>query len=337
MLIRKQEIFGTPCSRTLVPVIALGLSVTWVAGARSAHAQEFGAPGAAAETFVPPRDHAPTTEEVAKQDLSPVNSIDEAHPGRSIPTPEEALKNPLEMGYLIMDLVSRGEAALQRGDWADAIRYFKAVAKGVPNRAISYMKICRAYRELEQFPEAIEACKAALARGGATVEDHAYFIRLLLAREQPPAGKDLEDLDAVLAHLQKELGTDNAGKVRVAQLRCEVATRLEDEGRLESCSKELSQLAPKDPKTFSYAWALALKQGDFDGAREVMQDAKKAGIPGAAIQAMEDGIASERAKVPAWLRVLSQWQVLAVVALAATLAIVFGLSRKKQTLTRASA
>lgn len=322
-------------SSAMIASLAVGLSLSLVAGASSARAQELAAPTPDAAPFVPPEFHAPTTEEVARQDLSAVNGIDEEHPERSIPAPEDAMKNPLQMGYLVMDLVARGEAAIQRGDHASVVRYFKAVAKAVPDRAISHMKICRAYRELEQFPEAIEACKAGLARGGATADDHAYFVRLLLAREQLPDAEEREDITAVLKHLELELGVERPAKMRVAQLRCEVATRLEDEGGLETCTRELGQLAPKDPQTFSYSWALALKQHDFDRALKIAEDAEKSGIPRAAIQAMEEGVAREASKIPGWLRFLSQWRVPAGVALAATLAVAFALARKKE-LTRAS-
>src|SRR4051812_45708366 len=88
-----------------------------------------------------PVERAPDLEQVKRGDLSAIGAIDEEHPERSVPTPEQALKNPLEMGYLVMDLVARAEAASQRGDHAAAVRYYAAIAKAVPERSVSYTKM----------------------------------------------------------------------------------------------------------------------------------------------------------------------------------------------------
>src|SRR5690349_6017232 len=83
-----------------------------------------------------------------RADLNSKFSIDDAHPERSLPTPEQAMKNPIEMGYLMMDLIARAEAASQRGDHGVAVRYYSAVARAVPDRSISFSKLCTAYEAL---------------------------------------------------------------------------------------------------------------------------------------------------------------------------------------------
>ena len=82
--------------------------------------------------------HEPSKVPGSAADLTAPRTIDENHPERSIPTPEQAMKNPLQMGYLLMDLIARGEAATEIGDHEAAIRYYRAIAKAVPERAVSF-------------------------------------------------------------------------------------------------------------------------------------------------------------------------------------------------------
>ncbi|MFT3922996.1 MAG: tetratricopeptide repeat protein [Myxococcales bacterium] len=274
----------------------------------------------------------PDLEQVKRGDLSPPGAIDEAHPERSVPTPEQALKKPLDMGYLMMDLIARAEAASQRGDHAAAVRYYQAIAKAVPERAVSFSKMCRSYKELGDLEHAIESCKTALGLGGVTADDYAVYVRLMLARDQAPSSAEVQELDAVMAHLDKEMGVELAAKQLVAQLRCELALRLEDEDRLRTCVDTFRKLSPQDPRTFTYAWALALQEREFEKAEQIVRDAKQAGLPTSATKEMEAKLVIERAKVPTWLRFGSDMSLVVGLGTALVLALVFTLIGKRGSL-----
>ncbi|MCL2448970.1 MAG: hypothetical protein FWD17_08495, partial [Polyangiaceae bacterium] len=94
--------------------------------------------------------------------------IDDANPEKSIPTQEMITKDPLEMGYWIMDLVAKGQFASQRGDHAAAVKYFSVLSKAVPNRAVSYEKMCKEYLLLGDKEHGFPACAAAVSLPGAT-------------------------------------------------------------------------------------------------------------------------------------------------------------------------
>jgi hypothetical protein len=91
---------------------------------------------------------AQSADTVVANDLSKRHAIDEHDPEASVPTPEQAMRNPLEMGYLLMDLIARAEAATQRGDHAAAVRYHRAIVKAVPARALAHANLCRAQETL---------------------------------------------------------------------------------------------------------------------------------------------------------------------------------------------
>jgi len=285
------------------------------------------APSAAlAQSVVEPQEPAPQRLDLAtvqKGDLTAAGTIDEEHPERSVPTPEQALRRPLEMGYLMMDLIARAEAASQRGDHAGAVKYYQAIAKAVPERAVAWSKICRAYKELGEIDLALDACKQALGRGGVTAEDHAMYVRLRLARAQRPSDAEIEELDAVVTHLEQELGVELPAKTTIAQLRCEIGLRLEDAARLRGCVEVFRALLPHDPRTYTYAWALAVEEHDFARAEQIVEDAKQAGLPRSATQEMETRLESERAKAPFWFRLSADWSLVLGAATALLLALTF--------------
>ena len=69
------------------------------------------------------------------------------------------------------ELIARAEAASQRGDHAAAVRYYRAVASAVPERAVAFSKLCKAHEALGEVQEAIRSCRKALGKGGAELEE----------------------------------------------------------------------------------------------------------------------------------------------------------------------
>jgi tetratricopeptide (TPR) repeat protein len=277
----------------------------------------------------------PTADQVAAGDLATRFKVDEANPEGSVPSPEQALKSPLEMGYLMMDLIARAEAATQRGDHAAAIRYYKAVAKAVPDRAVSFAKLCRAHKELGQLDMAIEACRTALGKGGAHSEDHALFVRLLLRQPGELSAAHVADADAVIEHVHKEVAP-NAGGVRLStQLACELGARVEDEQRLAKCVSELSEVAPSDARTLTFRFALAMLRQDLGEADRVVAAARTAGLPQAALSSMVEKLASARTDSSLWRRTLSSWELLSAAAALLALGLVLVLARRRSSLSAA--
>jgi tetratricopeptide (TPR) repeat protein len=276
---------------------------------------------------------APTLEVVKSTDLSSRFKVDEANPEKGLPSAEEAMKNPLEMGYLMMDLIARAEAATQRGDHAATVRYYKAIAKAVPERAVSFSKLCKAYAELGDLDSAIDACRQALGKGGVQVEDHARFVQLMLSRERPLSTEEVADLDAVVKHLKGQLtdGSDSAAKLLPVRLQCDIATKLEDEARLSGCVENLAGLAPKEPLALTYRYALALRQQDFSAADEVVAEATGAGLPEGAIASMRQQLTTAREQSSVFARLgwgAVEWLAAVVLCLALGAAYSFAMRRR---------
>jgi len=235
--------------------------------------------------------------------------IDDADPESSVPSAQEAISRPLHMGYWVMLVSDRAEAAMARGDHAAAVKYFRALAKAVPERSVSFAKICAAYDAMGDWDNAVTNCKTALGKAGVKLDDYVHFVRLVLAKPKALGSAEIADLDASIAHLEVELGKtrpaaaatetgqprDAAGsQLLVQQLRCELGARLEDARRLEACTRALSTLAPDDPRTIAFGWALALAKQDWDEAEQVVGRARRVGLARDAVERMESKLRSAR-------------------------------------------
>jgi tetratricopeptide (TPR) repeat protein len=237
----------------------------------------------------------------AAQSGAPEVAINDADPESSVPSPADAMKNPLAMSELVMELAARAEQAEKKAEFARAALYHRALAKAVPNRATAHARACEAHDKAGQWEKALETCRAALGKEGVTVADSALFVRVMLKSKAPLATAQIEDLDAVIEHLDGQIGTEEAGRLTVADLKCQVAVRLEDAARLGACVKEMQGLAPKAGQTFVYASLLALKQHDWDEARSIIERARKAGLPAPAIRLMEERLSAGQEQGPSGL------------------------------------
>ena len=210
--------------RRLLLLAAAGATL---AGAQAARAQTPANPALDPSSLKPP------------EQLGQI-PIDKLDPQRSIPTPEEASRNPLQFGYLLMDLATQAELAEKRGDFADAVRYYQALARAVPHRSISYGKMCAAHEALGNRDEGLAACRSALGREGVRLEDHHRAVRLLLGGPGPLQAADREDVLAIASHLRRDPATTLAAH----EVQCQLATRIEDAKMLEACVAGLTAAAP---------------------------------------------------------------------------------------------
>jgi hypothetical protein len=209
--------------------------------------------------------------------------IDDANPEKSVPSPEEQNKHPLQFGYFIQDVTSRAEAATAKGNHAAAARYYTALSTAAPMVAIGPRKLCESLEKAGDLTSAVKACRTVLVREGVTAGDFTRFISLVLAQRTPMPDAQKDELDAVLEHMD--------GKVEMGltlpMLRCEVAVRFSDVPRLEQCTGELEKLAPRDPKTVSFQWALAIAKQDRAAALKLIDRAKDAGVKADGLAQME--------------------------------------------------
>jgi hypothetical protein len=229
--------------------------------------------------------------------------VDDDDPENSVPTPAQRDRDPLQFGYHLMDLADKADQATKKKDHRVAAKYWAAVVKAVPDRSTGFSKLCGSYEALGERAKALDTCRAALGRTGVTVADVANFVRLMLAKPTDLDQVDIEEVSRIVEGLKRNPATAVAGN----ELQCEIGVRLEDVPRLEECTRDLESVAPDDPKTLTYQWALAIKRGDLEKARNWVGRAKRTAMAEAGILRMEQ--ATLDAERP-WRRTRRHWRVL---------------------------
>lgn len=215
--------------------------------------------------------------------LSTRFKVDDANPEDSIPNSKDRDRNPLEFGYLLQDLLERAEQARKDRDFPAVIRYYRAVAKAVPENAKGWSKLCEAYEIVNDRERAIRACRYAIDRPAAELQDFTRYIHLIIGRPGDLDNSARTELAKVLEHLD----TQPDVKVAANHLRCEVAIKLEDAVQLEACTKALAAVAPDDPKTVVFQWTLAMMTGKTEQAKELLVRARAVGVAHDGIERME--------------------------------------------------
>jgi len=234
---------------------------------------------AAAPAALAPDDDGPP----ASGQLSTKFKIDPANPEASIPSPHDRDRNPLEFGYLLQDLLERAEEARKAKDWSAVIRYYRAVAKAVPDNAKGWSKLCEAYEIANDRERAIIACRYAIDRPAAELQDYVRYVHLILLRPAPLSAEARQELAQVLDHLD----TQPEVKAAASHLRCEVAVKLADVAQLQTCTQSLAALAPDDPKTVVFQWTLATMKGEKQRAQELLVRARAVGVAQEGVARME--------------------------------------------------
>lgn len=298
----------------------LSTLVTLASGAWVSHAQEQTQPGG-------PSVGLPGTSTFAIRDSDPVSSV---------PTAEQAQQKPLEMGYFLMELSDRAQAAQARGEHKQAAQYFRAMAKAVPDRATGFSKACAAHAAASEWDLALEVCRVALATEGVTTADLVRFVQVMLQQPRALGPRDIEEMDAVLARLNQEVNSTKEAELALRDLECQVAVRLEDERRLRTCDAAMTRLAPNTPKTLMYAAAAAMAQGNWSQADRVIARARQAGLPPAAMNVLEQAVTARRPKDVAPIQQVPRtvWLAAAVVALLACIALLVASYRRRALTSR---
>jgi tetratricopeptide (TPR) repeat protein len=210
-------------------------------------------------------------------------TIDDKSPSSKIPSEADRNADPLQFGYWLQDVTWKGEHFSRKGDHASAAKYFGALADAVPDRAIGFTLACNEYETLGELDHAINSCGQALYREGALVKDYAHFIELVLAKPGKLAKKETDKLAEVLAHMRE----DPTGRGYADDLECEVGVRTSNVPQLRECTANMAAVAPNNPKILSYEWNLAIQEGKFALAREILARAGAAGLPAETILRMQ--------------------------------------------------
>jgi tetratricopeptide (TPR) repeat protein len=247
--------------------------------------------------------------------LSDKFKINDKDPESSVPSGDQLQGDPLQAGYLLQDLIAKAETASKKGDHAAAVKFYAAILKLVPKRALGASKMCDEFEALGNVVQATNACGLALGLEGVTTKEFVHFVHLVMRKPGPLSTNEGLALKNVINHVKE----DPEGLVLGNELECQVAIRMSDVARLSECSAALAAVAPNDSTTLMYEWDLALRQRQFKLADELLARAQAAGLK-------EDDLARMR-QVTRDARFRNTWRVAltAVGALILLGALVYGL------------
>jgi tetratricopeptide (TPR) repeat protein len=209
--------------------------------------------------------------------------VDDHDPEGHLPPPEQRDANPLEMGYWLQDLIYKAGLASKHGDHAAAVKYYRAMYKAVPDKAISLRLACDEYELLGDLQAAIGACGQALVLEGLTVGDYAHYVRLILKKPGQLSDTEITSIKTVLDHMKQE----EAGAGVADDLECDFALRTGRASQIQECASRMQATRPNDVQSIAYEWAAAVQAGDFGTARGLLERAKQAGAAAERLQTMQ--------------------------------------------------
>jgi len=235
-----------------------------------------------------PAGSAPTAGKPAFNPLETLSDdfpTDETDPEKTVPSKEDVAKNPIQYAYWMMDVIARAEKAEAKGDHKTAAKFWRALARGVPERSLPFGKLCATYQILKERDKALAACRVALGLDGVRVEDYLRFVVLLLDHPGPVTKDETEDVTEIVKHLR---GIPEAG-TGADLVECQLAHRVQNFVLLAQCTARLAVAAPEDPKTISFQWAMALHKGNAPEAYRMIERATLAKASPELIQMMRKG------------------------------------------------
>jgi tetratricopeptide (TPR) repeat protein len=281
-------------ARSVVAAVAVvgGLALAAPVGLREAFAAEAPPPAAPQASAAP-----------GSSDLVPENGwlsrwpIDAAHPEAHIPSEAARNADPLQFGYWLQDLIWAAGHASKRGDHAQAVKYYLALATAIPDRPEGFTRACSEYEAMGELDHAINACGQGLLRNGVLVRDYDHFVHLILAKPGPLGKKDNEALSNILAHMRE----DPTGRDFVDELECEVGARNSNVAQLRECTAAMAARGANDAKFFTFQWNLAMQEHKYGLARAFVERARLAGLAPPAVATLLDTTRSEQRWY--WLRI----------------------------------
>ena len=231
--------------------------------------------------------------------------VNDDNPSASIPSPEERNASPMQFGYFLQDLYTKGELAFEKKDWATSVKYFEAIAKVITDRARTFSKLCEAYQHLDKVALARANCARAIVLAGSTWIDHRRFVELSLAAPSLTPG-DIADVDASILHVRQQFAAlpaeegrplerkeaDRSAASRAlfmrefAGLACRFALRLRDANRLDRCVDELEKQKAEPATILTFEWTKAVVVRDRSRSLALIDQAKELKLPATTLAAM---------------------------------------------------
>jgi hypothetical protein len=252
---------GAPAPVVLAAVIGAGLGAGLMVGAGVARAEE----------------PAPPLQQISEF------KINTNHPEKGVPSTELQNQKPIQFGYYLQDMLAGAQQAEKREDHSAAAKFYEGLAKAVPSRAYAFGKLAEQYEALGDINDALVTSRKAITLEDPTVGDYERLVRLVANGPQPLSLEARKELMDVAKHVaaDKQAGTGGA------YIACQIGMALHDRAALEGCTATLQKVAPDEPKTISFEWALAIERGNHGDAERLIERARKAGVPAEGLAAME--------------------------------------------------
>src|SRR5262249_55891666 len=125
-------------------------------------------------------------------------------PESSIPAADQFSAHPMQAAYFLMTVSERAEAALKAKHYEAAIKYFRTLARVMPERAVAYARLCEAYEGNGEHDKALAADHEELGKQGLKAADVAYYVRLMLQGTGEIPAERRTEIDQVLEHLRSQ-------------------------------------------------------------------------------------------------------------------------------------
>lgn len=189
------------------------------------------------------------------------------------------------------DLFEQGNRARERNDHASAERLYGEVFAKAPQFFHAERRRCGSLLQLDRRAEALALCSDAAEKDPSAPNLSALAGVIM----QKPRGEALNDGEAAEAEdLLKRAERLDDKDPYVAIMQCQLAVVRGYDQLLRSCTTRLEQLAPDEPATAWSSWVLAIAEGRYGDAEDLVERAKRNGAPPAMLASMTKATATAR-------------------------------------------
>ncbi len=177
-----------------------------------------------------------------------------------------------EVDPALVAVLHEGNAAMDRGDAAEAARAYDVVHTKAPNVPAVTRRLGTAEARSGQTANGIKHCREAVGVDPAP-ENHAALAAALLL-QSPPSGADIDE-----AFTEAQTTAKLAPNAEYAQATlCQAALTKNDVLVLDQCSTALKRIAPSAAETHLFSSVAASMMQDFDTADRELDAARAAGL-----------------------------------------------------------
>lgn len=210
--------------------------------------------------------------------------VDDADPEAHLPSLAAREENPVGFSRLLFQLGDKADEAKQKGDWAAAVRFYRALAAVVPEVSVPFRQLCDAYQHNGEIDKATRSCELALTKRGVEPRDFESYVRLVVSQPGDLTAAQIKNLNTLVEHLQSKQST----AVLAVQLDCEVAGKLRELGHLHACVAELDRRQQPAAVSLPYRWKIAMLENDLARAKQLMESPDAKGVSDEVLQRIQD-------------------------------------------------